>query len=135
MLHNIIPIEENIVMIEHRRSKRYVGKEGSFAVLIRKDEPITIGQIIDISSNGISVRYLSRKPQTVGFSYIKIFATNGHFVHMRRIECQVIYDIQIDKDSWYSLATRRCGVEFGELSIEQKMDLNNFIKQHIIEDN
>ena len=58
-------------MIEHRRSKRYVGKEGSFAVLIKKDEPITIGQIIDISSNPSAVNTMTYYSKQYKTEYIE----------------------------------------------------------------
>jgi hypothetical protein len=120
-------------MIDNRKSKRYAGKSGAFAVLIKQNEPIVVGQIIDISYDGISIRYLSRKAKGIGLSYIKLFAANGHFAHMKRIQCNIIYDIQIDRDSWLTLVTRRCGAKFEQLSYEMQMELQNFIGQHIVD--
>lgn len=118
---------------ENRKNRRYAGKTGAFAILIRQNEPAIVGQIIDISIDGIAIRYLSKNPRKAGLSYIKLFRANGHFVHLKRFQCNIIYDLRVDSASWHSLATRRCGAKFEGLSEEKRTELKNFIETFIVE--
>jgi hypothetical protein len=43
----------------------------------------------------------------------------GKHLHLSGLPCRVAYDILIDRPSWGSIGTRRCGLEFGRLSFQQ----------------
>ncbi len=121
--------------MEKRRHKRYCGKEGAFAAFLRPGELINLGKIIDISMGGLCIRYLSTKPAGEGSSGLKIFGSNGRFIHVERVQCKIIYDVEIPEGSWEQLSTRRCGVQFENLSIRHKSMLQDFISHFTMEEN
>lgn len=120
--------------MEKRKYKRYFGKEGAFAAFLRPGELINLGKIIDISMGGLCVRYLATKPVDTAPTGIKIFGSNGRFIHVDRVECKIIYDIEIPEGSWDQLSTRRCGVQFENLSIRHKSMLQEFIAHFTVDE-
>jgi hypothetical protein len=86
-----------------------------------------MGQIQDISLGGLCVRYLSIDGDQEEYSEVKIFGSNDHFIHVDRIECKIIYDWEIPEYSWAQISTRRCGVEFKNLSVKHLAMIQDFI--------
>ncbi len=112
---------------EKRRFKRFKGKEGAFAAFIRPNEFIDMGQIQDISMGGLCVRYLSTKEDNQGCSHIKIFGSNDRFIHLDKVQCRIVYDDEVPEGSWEQISTRRCGVEFENMSVKHLSILQDFI--------
>ena len=110
---------------EKRKRKRYKAVDGAVASFSAHGAPAPniLGEIIDISINGLSVRYKSRE-QAGDISQIDIFAYKEPFINLSGMPCQLIYDIGLDA------TTRRCGVEFGELSESQLAILSDFITHY-----
>lgn len=113
--------------MEKRKHKRHKGKDGAFAVFLRPDEFINLGQILDISLGGLCVRYLSTRAPEGKCSGIKIFGSNGRFIHVDKLPCHVVYDVEIPEDSWEQLSCRRCGVQFDNLNVRHLSMLQDFI--------
>ncbi|MFZ2445531.1 MAG: PilZ domain-containing protein [Syntrophobacteraceae bacterium] len=113
---------------EKRKHKRFKGKEGAFAAFLRPNELINLGNIVDISMGGLCVRYLSTADAGTECAGIKIFGSNGRFIHVDKVECKVVYDVEIPEGSWEQLSTRRCGVQFANLNVRQKTMLQDFIE-------
>ena len=107
---------------EKRKFKRFKGKKGAFVSFIRHDEIISTGRIRDISMGGLCVRYLSMKEDMKGCSEIKIFGSNGHFIHVNKVRFRIVYDQEVPEYSWGS-----CGVEFQNLSVKHLSQLQDFI--------
>jgi hypothetical protein len=107
---------------EKRKFKRFEAKGGAFAAFIRHNELINTGRIQDISMGGLCVRYLSMKGDKEGCSEIKIFGSNGHFIHMNKVQFRIVYDQEVPEYSW-----GRCGVEFENLSVKHLSMLQDFI--------
>ena len=107
---------------EKRKFKRFKGKKGAFASFIRRNELINTGRIQDISMGGLCVRYLSMKGDKEGFSEIKIFGSNGRFIHVNKVQCRIVYDQEVPEYAW-----GRCGVEFKALSVNHRSMLQDFI--------
>jgi len=107
---------------EKRKQKRYKAVDGAVASFSSHEgpSPNILGEIIDISENGLSVRYKSRE-QISNVSQVDIFAYKEPFINLSGMPCQVVYDIGLDA------TTRRCGVEFGDLSESQIAILHDFI--------
>ncbi len=112
---------------DNRKHKRYKGKEGAFAAFLRPDEFINLGQVIDISLGGLCIRYLSTSQTPAGCSGVKIFGSNGRFIHVDKVQCRIVYDREIPEGSWEQLSTRRCGVQFENLTVRHKSMLQDFI--------
>jgi hypothetical protein len=112
---------------EKRKHKRYKAKEGAFAAFIRSDDSLDLGNLLDISMGGLCVRYLSTSETQRACNAIKIFGSNGRFIHLDKVVCRVVYDQEIPERSWNRLKTRRCGVEFESLNVRQTAMLQDFI--------
>ncbi len=112
---------------EKRKFKRFKGKEGAFAAFIKPNELMNMGQIQDISMGGLCVQYVSTNEDNKGCSEIKIFGSNDRFIHLKRVQCRIVYDNQVSKGPWEQISTRRCGVELENLSVKQLSMLQDFI--------
>ena len=112
---------------EKRKFTRFKGKEGAFAAFIRPNDLIKVGQIQDISIGGLCVQYLSTNEDNNERPEIKIFGSNGRFVHLNKVQCRIVYDREVPEGSWEQITTRRCGVEFESLSFEHALMLVEFI--------
>ena len=112
---------------EKRKYKRFKGKEGACVAFIRPNELMNMGQIQDISMVGLSVRYVSTNEDNKGCSVIKIFGDNSRFIHLDKVQCRIIYDREVPEGIWEQISTRRCGVEFENLSVKHLSLLQDFI--------
>jgi hypothetical protein len=112
---------------EQRKFKRFTSEQWAFAAFIRLNELINMGQIENIGMGGLCVRYLPANEDNKGCSAIKIFGGNGRFLHLDRLQCRIAYDHEVPKGPWEQTRTRRYGVEFENLSVEQLSVLQNFI--------
>jgi hypothetical protein len=113
---------------EKRKFKRLKGKEGAFAAFIEPNEIVNMGQILDISMGGLCFRYLSTKEDNREYSHIKIFGSNHRFIHVDKVNCRIVYDHEVPEGSWEQISTRRCGVEFKNLSVKHLSVLQDFIE-------
>ena len=91
-------------------------------------EFICLGQILDISRGGLAIRYLALDEQTKGATQLEIFGAVDSNVHIGKLPCKVIYDIELIGESSGMLKMRRCGVKFGELSKRQAAEIKSFIE-------
>jgi c-di-GMP-binding flagellar brake protein YcgR len=112
---------------EKRKFKRLKCKDGGFAAFTRPNELIRMGQLQDISLGGLCVRYLAIDGDQVKFSEVKIFGSNSRFIHVDRIQCNIVYDQEVPEYSWAQISTRRCGVEFKNLSVKHRAMIQDFI--------
>ncbi|MGA2225455.1 MAG: PilZ domain-containing protein [Syntrophobacteraceae bacterium] len=112
---------------EKRKHKRLKGKKGAFAAFIRPNELINTGQIQDISMGGLCVRYLAVNEDNEERSEITIFGSNNRFIHLRSVQCRIVYDREVPGSSWKQISTRRCGVEFENLFDKHLSMLQDFI--------
>jgi hypothetical protein len=100
--------------IERRKSKRFNTGDSDFAAFIRPNEPVIVGKIVDISQQGLAVRYLASGKLGEGTAEVRIFGPNlgptGH------IKCKVVYDQILAEESWDAFLVRRCGVKFSLVS-------------------
>ena len=119
---------------EKRKFTRFKGKEGAFAAFIRPNHLMNVGQIQDISMGGLCVRYLSMKGDKEGCSEIKIFGSSGRFIHVDRVQCRIVYDQEVSEGFWEQISTRRCGVEFENLSAKHLSILQDFIDHFALDE-
>jgi hypothetical protein len=91
-------------------------------------EFICLGQILDISLGGLAIRYLALDEQTKGSTQLEIFGALDSNVHIGKLPCEVIYDIELTGESSGLLKMRRCGVKFGDLKKSQAAEIESFIE-------
>ncbi len=106
---------------DSRKCQRYEVKDG----LIALDS--VYGELIDISFGGLSFRYnayekLLKKPVEFGIIF------GGETLYFDNIPLESITDLPLDDDS--DGTTRRCGMQFGDLSHEDLTRLARFIREH-----
>ncbi|MEN6441618.1 MAG: PilZ domain-containing protein [Syntrophobacter sp.] len=121
------------MFVEQRKHKRYKGKEGAFAAFLTPGEFINLGNIIDISMGGLCIRYLSTSGTRPDCTGMKIFGSNGRFIHVEKLECHIVYDDEIPDSALGQLSTRRCGVQFRNLNVRNKAMLQDFIEHFTYE--
>lgn len=115
---------------ERRRHIRHEALDNAFAALGPKYS--RVGKIKDISSGGMAFEYIARKERIPKASQVDIFLAENNF-NISNLACTVVYDIVVHVphvESQFAdlLATRRCGVRFGSLSLSSRRKLRIFIE-------
>ena len=113
-------------IVERRKHKRFQVQDGAFAVLT--PHFYTWGQIIDISRGGLAFRYTGKElPPNISCDLGISLANIGFY--LGKLPFRAISDFEIGNEVAYNLTTiRRCGVEFGELTLNQISGLECFIR-------
>jgi hypothetical protein len=117
---------------EQRIHNRFTPKANAFAALGRKYTKV--GKIKDISIDGLAFEYIAGEGFNQDESHLDIFLVGTEF-HLYRVPCRVIYNIdiyvpKINNSLIEMYTTKRCGVQFKELSKDVKLLLDFFLKYH-----
>jgi len=115
-------------IVERRKHKRFRVQDGAFAVLT--PHFYNWGQIIDISRGGLAFCYTGKElPPNISCDLGISLANIGFY--LGKLAFRAISDFEIGNEVAYNLTTiRRCGVEFGELTLNQISELECFIRNH-----
>jgi len=115
---------------ERRMQKRFKAAEGAFAALV--DQESRLGQIKDISSHGLSFRYIDSHEKLANASELKIILGNQG-LYLDKVPFKIISDFKIQSEfSFSKVHMRQIGLKFGELTPGQRNRLDRFIKHHTI---
>ena len=115
---------------DRRKLPRYKAANGAYAA-IRKSTN-RLGQIKDISLGGLAFKYLANEGSTNGARALDIFVTKHNF-YIKDIPIHFVRDTQLDKESPFStVPVRQHGVQFGDLSEEQRSQLNHLLQHHTL---
>jgi hypothetical protein len=118
------------VLDERRQQKRFRAQEGAFAALVAQDS--RLGQIKDISIRGLSFRYIDSNEKFENVNELKIIL-GQQGPYLDNVPFKKISDFEIkSKYSFSTVKMRQIGLEFGELTAEQKMRLDRFIQYHTL---
>jgi len=122
-------------LVNERRCVRFqVPSDSAYAVLRRRWPRSSImGSIVDISLDGLSFRYIASPKASNRSSHIEILLTDGSF-YLNKVPVKTISDFEIDSETSFGFETRRCSVQFGDLTDNQKSDLRYFIQTHTTAD-
>jgi hypothetical protein len=99
---------------DERRYVRHLPRDGLMAALSANDGRYfeALGEIMDISNTGLSILYMTHAiPVTTRVSEVTILTYDDGCVPLRKIPCEMIYDVEVLRTSSGTLA-RRCGVKF-----------------------
>jgi hypothetical protein len=88
-----------------------------------------VGQIIDVSQRGLAWSYVTNKDEVFSPRELDIVLPDGG-VYLNKLPCRTISDFDTDDGTTIKFATRRCGVEFGDLTDDQEFALNHFIQHY-----
>jgi hypothetical protein len=120
------------VLDERRQQKRFRVQEGAFAALVAQES--RLGQIKDISIRGLSFRYIDGHEKLENADALKIIL-GDEGLYLDNVPFKKISDFEIENEFSFSrIKMRQIGLEFGELTAEQKMRLDRFIQYHTIDE-
>ena len=112
---------------ERRKHARFRLKEGSFAILSPGSDR-KVGQISDISMDGLAFRIVNEDKQLSGTSTLDILISD-QYSFLENLPVKIVSDITINSALLgTSMTIKRCGLQFGELSHEQRSQLGNLIR-------
>lgn len=123
-------------LAEQRKSTRYrVG--GNAYALLKQPQYKELGKVIDISQTGVSFLCINQGDWDSAPFEIDIFI--GHDQTTSQFEQIILKNLPLkpiaycrenDRNLSPTAAMMRCGVEFGQLSSDQRAKLDLFILQH-----
>jgi hypothetical protein len=114
--------------VEKRSHKRLQAKDGVYAII--KYKPTIFGQIINISKDGMAVRYSSNEQQLSESSELDIFIKDSHF-YIEKIQIKFISDFEIaDKFPFSSQKNRQRCFQFGEMKSSQLFQLDYLLQNY-----
>ena len=115
---------------ERRQQKRFKAQEGAFAALV--DQESRLGQIKDISLQGLSFRYIDNHEKLKKASELKIII-NNQGLYLDKLPFKIIFDFEIESEFSFSRVNmRQVGLKFGDLTPVQRNRLDQFLKNHTI---
>jgi c-di-GMP-binding flagellar brake protein YcgR len=118
-------------ILDKRRYERFQVPTYSAYAAFRSHRPgsFIMGKIVDISLGGLAFRYFPRPKASNRSFHIDIFLMDGSF-SLNKVPVQTISDFEIDSETSFGLETRRCSVQFGDLTDNQKFNLRYFIQTY-----
>lgn len=112
---------------ERRSHRRYRLKE-CLHVFIRT-RPAKLGQLVDISSAGLAFRFLADdQGVTVGPHRLDIMSSEGD-IYLRELPVTMVAERVEDSLPFASIMMRIAAMEFGELTTEQRRQLNEILSR------
>jgi hypothetical protein len=112
--------------VERRKHRRFQAWNGAFVAI--GPYSLKLGQIVNMSMGGLAFRYIgSRKPSRMK-TESKIFVDNGFFLD--DVPLETVSDCEAKQGPFASLVMRKSGVQFGELTHDQKSRLEYFIHNY-----
>jgi len=114
---------------DRRKHQRFKAREGLFAAL----EPSNaVGAITDISEGGLAVQYALYDRFSEAPSEVTIVSSSDRF-HLKELPCRTVSDFCIKEGvPFSSILVRRFGLQFKDLSKEQKSQLDYCLKNYTV---
>lgn len=119
---------------ELRRTERYVTKEGAIGAFFptEPDDFLRVGRIIDISEEGLGLRYFANTGDARPPTHMDIFGSCHPLIYIGNVPGRVVYDREVVAIPGSNLRVRRCGVKFGKLSRKQLSQLHHFMRNYVV---
>ena len=115
---------------ERRQRRRFKAIEGAFAALVNHNSKL--GQIQDISTAGLSFRYIDDPEHGSDAHELKIIL-GSYGLYLDKIPFRQIFDFEVANEySFSSIKMRQVGLQFGELTSEQQHRSHVFIQEHTV---
>jgi c-di-GMP-binding flagellar brake protein YcgR len=109
---------------ERRKHQRY--DVPHLAIAVPKKPTSQVARIVNISKGGMAVRYLDQEDWLGHAQAIDILVNSNFF--MTNIPIVNINDFKVTNQVSFSIVSeRQCCLEFGSLSSEQELQLDEFI--------
>ena len=125
--------KDSINGIERRKHRRFKVKDFTF-VKFRSESDEDVGQLLDISKEGLSLRYFVNTKKPKNFYKLDIYLSGGDFI-IAGIPFKTISNTELNDGLQFSPPIfRRSSVQFGHLTPNQISKLDYFLSQLKIKD-
>lgn len=115
-------------IVERRKNNRFQVKIGAFVAL--RPHHTKLGQISDIGMGGLSFHYMANEElSNREFDLLDIVVTGSDF-SLEKVPFETVSDFKINKVPFSSITIKRCSVKFGDLTENQRSQLEYFIHDH-----
>ena len=108
---------------ERREKPRYEAHTQTFFVL--RPHFTTVEKLIGISARGLAFNYIALDERKEGATHLDVFRSDHDF-SLSRVQCKIICETKENETFYFE--SRRCGVQFGELTYEQAAQLEDYLK-------
>lgn len=115
------------VTVERRKHERFEIWDEAFVLL--GPDSTKLGRIIDISMGGLAFSHVGRASPPSALFELDMFLVDSDF-YLDKMPYEIISDTKIRDSGFDSIAMRRCGVQFGNLTPSQISQLEQFIRSH-----
>lgn len=116
-------------MAERRQHRRFQVPVGVFVTF--SPENSRLGEVVDISSGGLSFRYLATEEPPNGSYKLNIFRSE-HDLYLNDMPFETVSDFGTYEIPFVPVTMRRSGVQFRALTHNQRSQLEYFIQNHTI---
>jgi hypothetical protein len=114
-----------------RTHPRFQVKDLTF-VKLNSENKKDIGQLLDISKAGLSLRYFIDGEKSQNYSSLGIFLSGGDFI-IDQISFRIVTDAVLNSNSPFStIILKRYAVQFENLTPEQTAKLDYFLLNHTL---
>ena len=112
---------------ERRKHERY--NVPQLAIAVPKRPTSQVARIINISKGGMAVRYLDQNDWLGNANAVDILVNSNFF--MTNIPIENVCDFKVENEVSFSIINeRQCCLQFGTLSSEQALLINDFIVKY-----
>jgi hypothetical protein len=117
--------------VEKRKHKRFKVQKNTYIITV--NDTTNLGQMINISKGGLAFNYIGQKEKIAGWHKVDIFLSSKRF-YLKEILFKATSDFYLDPNTPFStVLMKQCGGEFGEMTDEQKSQLDYFLDNHTID--
>jgi len=114
-----------------RKNPRFRAKEHTL-VKLQSESDEEVGQLIDISKDGLALLFTSGEESSPNFSALGVFLFDDDFF-VDQIPFRIVSDIELANEIPFNIITyRRYAVKFEELTPEQISKLDHFLLNHTL---
>ena len=116
-------------ILDRRKHKRFHAKEPTYVKLLAASQE-DVGQLLDISKGGLSLRYFVKEEKPQDYSDLGLFSSGGNLI-IDEVPFRKIVDTELVNNIPFSTITfRRYGVQFENLTPDQTAKLDYFLKPY-----
>jgi len=119
-----------------RRFPRYEPEALTFAVL--RDGHYLIGRVVSVGRGGLAFEYAPFRQPDIGEEmdhHAELDLIVGRApLYVPQIPCEILYDFKVKTETFLAdgIATRCCGLKFGELSEEQTEAIDALLESFVL---
>jgi hypothetical protein len=111
--------------VERRKHERFEVPIGAFVVL--GPHSTQVGRIIDISMGGLAFRHVDKEQPSDALHELDVFHIENDFC-LKHLPCETVSALETYESPFGSFVIRESAVQFGDLTSDQRSQLEYFIR-------